>query len=70
LPRPTVLAVDTWNGRPSVALLVDGEARFVAEGDSVAGALLRKADPASQRVEFVGSSGAPFIGTPVERAAR
>lgn len=55
---PTVLSVDTWNGRPSVSVQVGAEVRFLAEGDTVANALLRKADPATQQVEFVSTSGA------------
>jgi hypothetical protein len=54
---PTVLSVDTWNGRPSVSVQVGAEVRFLAEGDTVANALLRKADPATQQVEFVSTSG-------------
>ena len=57
-PRPRVLSVDTWNGRPSVAVQIGEEVRFVAEGDVIAGALVRKADPATQRVEFVNAAGA------------
>ena len=55
---PKVLSVDTWAGRPSVSVQVGAEVRFFAEGDVVANALLRKADPATQRVEFVSAAGA------------
>lgn len=54
---PKVLSVDTWAGRPSVSVQVGAEVRFFAEGDVVANALLRKADPATQRVEFVSAAG-------------
>jgi hypothetical protein len=56
--RPKVLSVDTWNGRPSVSVQVGDEVRFFSEGDVIANALVRKADPATQRVEFVSTSGA------------
>lgn len=56
---PKVLSVDTWNGRPSVSVQVGTEVRFFSEGDVVANALLRRADPATQRVEFVHASGVP-----------
>lgn len=56
---PTVLSVDTWNGRPSVSVQVGTEVRFFSEGDMVADALLRRADPTTQRVEFVGTSDVP-----------
>lgn len=55
---PRVLSVDSWAGRPSVSVQVGAEVRFFAEGDVVANALLRKADPATQRVEFVSAAGA------------
>jgi hypothetical protein len=54
---PRILSVDIWNGRPSVSVQVGSEVRFIAEGDTVADAHLRKADPATQRVEFVSASG-------------
>lgn len=56
---PRVLSVDTWNGRPSVSVQVGTEVRFFSEGDMVANALLRRADPTTQRVEFVGTSDLP-----------
>jgi hypothetical protein len=65
---PKVLNVDTWAGRPSVSVQVGAEVRFFAEGDVVANALLRKADPATQRVEFVSAAGAGLpIGGSVEQ---
>lgn len=54
---PKVLSVDTWAGRPSVSVQVGAEVRFFAEGDVVANALIRKADPDTQRVEFVSAAG-------------
>jgi hypothetical protein len=54
---PRILSVDVWNGRPSVSVQFGSEVRFIAEGDTVADAHLRKADPATQRVEFVSASG-------------
>jgi hypothetical protein len=54
--RPQVLGVDTWNGQPSVSVAIGSAVRFYSEGDVVADALLRRADPASQRVEFVTAS--------------
>lgn len=54
---PKVLSVDSWAGRPSVSVQVGNEVRFFAEGDVVANALLRKADPATQQVEFVSAAG-------------
>jgi hypothetical protein len=67
-PAPKVLSVDTWAGRPSVSVQVGNEVRFFAEGDVVANALLRKADPATQRVEFVSAAGAGLpIGGSVEQ---
>jgi hypothetical protein len=57
-----VLSVDTWAGRPSVSVQVGNEVRFIAEGEVVANALLRKADPATQRVEFVSAAG---VGLPI-----
>ena len=64
-PSPAVLSVDTWNGRPSVSVQVGSEVRFVSEGDLVGSALVRRADPATQRVEFVGLSG-PAIAAPAD----
>ena len=64
-PRPRVLSIDTWNGRPSVAVQVGEEVRFVAEGDVIAGALVRKADPATQRVEFLNAAGAAPASAPL-----
>jgi hypothetical protein len=55
---PSILSVDTWDGRPSVSVQTGTEIRFLAEGDTVDSALLRKADPATQRVEFVSATGA------------
>jgi hypothetical protein len=57
-PAPKILSVDTWAGRPSVSVQVGAEVRFFAEGDLVANALIRKADPTTQRVEFVSAAGA------------
>jgi TolA-binding protein len=62
-PPPTVLSVDTWNGQPSVSVLVDGELRFVSEGDRVGRRLVRQADAQTQRIHF-----SPISG-PVESAA-
>ena len=53
-----VISVDTWDGRPSVSVQMGSEVRFFSEGDVVARALLRKADPTTQRVEFVNAAGA------------
>ena len=65
---PKVLSVDTWAGRPSVSVQVGAEVRFMAKGDLVGNALLRKADPATQRVEFVSAAGAGLpIGGSVEQ---
>lgn len=50
---PRVLSVDTWNGRPSVSILVGADVRFIAEGDVVGSAYVKRADPANQRVDFV-----------------
>lgn len=58
--QPRVLSVDSWNGRPSVSVQVGSEVRFFSEGDVVENALVRKADPATQRVEFVSASGLPI----------
>lgn len=67
-PAPKVLSVDTWAGRPSVSVQVGAEVRFFAEGDLVANALIRKADPATQQVEFVSAAGAGLpIGGSVEQ---
>jgi hypothetical protein len=64
-PSPAVLSVDTWNGRPSVSVQVGKEVRFFSEGDHVGNALVRRADPATQRVEFVGMSG-PASAAPAD----
>ena len=56
-PIPRVLSVDSWAGRPSVSVQVGAEVHFFSEGDVVANALIRKADPATQRVEFVSAAG-------------
>lgn len=58
--QPRVLSVDLWSGRPSVSMQVGAEVRFFSEGDVVANALVRRADPATQRVEFVSPSGLPI----------
>lgn len=57
--QPRVLSVDSWNGRPSVSVQVGAEVRFFSEGDVVANALVRRADPATQRVEFAHAAGVP-----------
>lgn len=59
LQQPKVLSVDTWNGRPSVSVQVGTEVRFFSEGDVVANTLVRKADPSTQRVEFVSAASVP-----------
>jgi TolA-binding protein len=66
-PPLTVLSVDTWNGQPSVSVLVDGELRFVSEGDRVGRRLVRRADAQTQRTDFSPISGpvestAPTVG--------
>jgi hypothetical protein len=58
--QPRVLSLDSWNGRPSVSVQVGSEVRFFSEGDVVANALVRRADPATQRVKFVSASGLPI----------
>lgn len=51
-----LLSVDVWDGRPSVALTSsapgDRRVRFLTEGDSNAGVVLRSADPRAQRAVF------------------
>lgn len=54
---PKVLSVDNWAGRPSVSVQVGAEVRFFTEGDVVANTLIRRADPATQRVDFVSLAG-------------
>lgn len=60
-PRPidsrdasvTVLAVDSWNGTPSVAVSRGGVIHFLAPGDTTSdGLLLKSADPGSQHAVF------------------
>jgi len=63
---PRVLGVDTWDGQPSVAVLVGGEVRFCSEGDAVADVLVKRADPSRQRVEFVTASGASIETSPIQ----
>jgi len=62
-PAPKILGVDTWNGQPSVSVLVGADVRFFSEGDVVANALVKRADPVTQRVEFVTASGAAIAAT-------
>lgn len=69
-PRPYVLGVDVWNGQPSVSVLMATEVRFFSEGDVVADALVRRADPVSQRVEFVTASGVLVTASPPAGEAR
>jgi hypothetical protein len=68
-PMPRILGVDSWNGQPSVSVLVGAEVRFFSEGDVVADALVKRADPHSQRVEFVTASGTA-VSTAAAGAAR
>jgi len=68
--QPKVLGVDTWNGRPSVSMRVGAEVRFFSEGDVVANALVRKADPTTQRVEFVNVSSAAVAASAAAGEAR
>lgn len=56
---PRVLGVDTWNGKPSVSILVGTDVRFFAEGDVVGSSYVKRADPTNQRVDFVTAAGAP-----------
>jgi hypothetical protein len=67
---PRVLGVDTWNGQPSVSVLVGAEVRFFSEGDAVSNAIVRQADPVSQRVEFITGSGAALTATSASGEAR
>jgi len=67
---PKVLSVDTWNGRPSVSVQVGAEVRFFSEGDVVANALVHRADPATQRVEFVSVSGGGVSASAASGVAR
>lgn len=49
----TVLAVDSWNGTPSVAVSRGGVIHFLAPGDTTSdGLLLKSADPGSQQAVF------------------
>lgn len=48
-----VLAVDVWDGHPSVVVEHGREIRFLGEGDSVGGYVLKKADGPSQQALFL-----------------
>lgn len=57
-PDPSVLSVDTWDGKPSVALRGhDGRVRFAGEGDRIATGLIGTAQPGNQTVTVQHSDG-------------
>lgn len=70
LDPPRVLSVDTWNGRPSVSILVGADVRFIAEGDVVGSAYVKRADAANQRVDFVPTGGAVVTEASAVRSKR
>lgn len=48
----TVLSVDSWNGRQSVSVSQGGQIKFINQGDSIGGFVLKGADLTKQQVEF------------------
>ncbi len=70
LDPPRVLSVDTWNGRPSVSILVGADVRFIAEGDVVGSAYVKRADAANQRVDFVPTGGPAVTEASAVRSKR
>ena len=67
-----VLAIDTWAGKPSVAMVTsnDGrpELRFLAEGEAHQGLVLRQADSMTQKARFSSQEGGELTLAPKEPA--
>lgn len=58
---PEVLAVDTWNGRPSVAVRNASGVQFLSEGDQAGSYTLKRADNDGQRAVFTDPAGAMTV---------
>lgn len=56
-PSARVMSVDIWGGRPSVSVSQGGEIKFLNEGDSLNGFVLKDANPKSQQAEFATPAG-------------
>lgn len=56
-PSANVLSVDSWDGRQSVSVSQGGQIKFLNEGDSIGGYVLKSADGRKQQAEFVTPDG-------------
>ena len=56
-PSANVLSVDSWDGRQSVSVSQGGQIKFIQEGDSLGGYVLKSADWRKQQAEFVTPEG-------------
>jgi hypothetical protein len=58
-PAPDVLAVDIWNGKPSVVVrsAPGADVQFLTEGDKVGNYTMKRADRDGQRAAFISDSG-------------
>ena len=64
---PELLSVDTWNGRPSVAVRNGAAVQFLAEGDRAGAYTLHRAEQGSQRATFADPAGAVVVKERTER---
>lgn len=64
---PELLSVDTWNGRPSVAVRNGAAVQFLAEGDRAGSYTLHRAEQGSQRATFADPAGAVVVKERTER---
>lgn len=58
---PEVLAIDTWNGKPSVAVRNASGVQFLSEGDQAGSYTLKRADNDGQRAVFADPAGAMTV---------
>lgn len=56
-PSAQVLSIDSWDGRKSVSVSQGGQIKFLNEGDSIGGYVLKKADGSAQQADFVTPDG-------------
>jgi hypothetical protein len=60
-PSPDVLSVDTWNGKPSVAVRNGDNVQFLGEGDKAGTYTLKKVDRDGQRAVFSDDTGGTVV---------
>ena len=64
---PELLSVDSWNGRPSVAVRNGATVQFIGEGDRAGAYTLQRAEQGSQRATFADPAGAVVVKEHTER---